>query len=147
MLLTSFSSRFSRSSSRHLILLMTHNQQMAPALLVPSFSYRKMSDDENSVSKRVFDKQELKTRLTPEQYHVTQEQGTEAPWTGQYLRLKDNGMYGEYSLSLCGMCADTPFPVLDSQLVSFVVLISFLPTLNTNLVVAGLLFMTWIRPD
>lgn len=30
----------------------------------------------------VVDKQELKAKLTAEQYHVTQEQGTEAPWTG-----------------------------------------------------------------
>lgn len=119
---------------------------MAPLLWVP-FTRRKMSD-EKSPPKKVFDKEELKTRLTPEQYHVTQEQGTEAPWTGQYLRLKDNGMYGEeQSVSFCGMCADTPFPVLNSQLASFVVLISFLPTQNTNLVADGLLFMTWIRPD
>lgn len=38
------------------------------------------------------DKKQLKEELTPLQYEVTQEQGTEAPWTGDYLSLKDNGM-------------------------------------------------------
>jgi peptide methionine sulfoxide reductase MsrB len=38
------------------------------------------------------DKEQLKKELTHLQYEVTQEQGTEAPWTGEYLSLKDNGM-------------------------------------------------------
>lgn len=36
---------------------------------------------------------ELKTRLSPEQYHVTQEAGTEAPFTGAYHDCKAEGMY------------------------------------------------------
>ena len=32
-------------------------------------------------------------RLSPEQYHVTQENGTERPWTGPYLDNKKPGIY------------------------------------------------------
>ncbi len=32
-------------------------------------------------------------KLTPEQYHVTQESGTERPGTGEYLHTKEPGLY------------------------------------------------------
>jgi len=32
-------------------------------------------------------------QLTPEQYHVTQESGTERPGTGEYLHNKEAGLY------------------------------------------------------
>jgi peptide-methionine (R)-S-oxide reductase len=35
----------------------------------------------------------LRERLTPEQYQVTQKQGTEAAFTGQYVDMKDDGTY------------------------------------------------------
>jgi peptide-methionine (R)-S-oxide reductase len=35
----------------------------------------------------------LRGRLTPEQYHVTQEQGTEAPFSGEYVNMKEDGTY------------------------------------------------------
>ncbi|XP_023014093.1 methionine sulfoxide reductase SelR isoform X2 [Leptinotarsa decemlineata] len=40
-----------------------------------------------------FDKAELKSRLTPLQYHVTQEKGTERPFSGCYNKTKDAGTY------------------------------------------------------
>ena len=39
------------------------------------------------------DPAELKQKLTPEQYHVTQEAGTECAFTGKYWDTKDPGMY------------------------------------------------------
>ena len=35
----------------------------------------------------------LRSRLSPEQYHVTQESGTEPPFTGKYVDCKDDGVY------------------------------------------------------
>ena len=35
----------------------------------------------------------LRERLTPEQYHVTQEKGTERPFTGKYYDHKGEGVY------------------------------------------------------
>jgi peptide-methionine (R)-S-oxide reductase len=37
--------------------------------------------------------QEIKDRLTPLQYRVTQEAGTERPFTGEYWDTKTDGMY------------------------------------------------------
>lgn len=36
---------------------------------------------------------ELKSRLTPEQYHVTREKGTERAFTGKYWNNKSKGVY------------------------------------------------------
>lgn len=44
-------------------------------------------------------KDDLKARLTAEQYHVTQEAGTEAPFTGE---LHDNKADGMYRCVCCG---------------------------------------------
>jgi len=50
-----------------------------------------------------FTKEELKARLTPEQYHVTQERGTERAFTGEYLNNKKSGIYK------CVVCGEDLF--------------------------------------
>jgi peptide-methionine (R)-S-oxide reductase len=42
---------------------------------------------------KIVDQDELKARLTEEQYRVTQEKGTERPFTGKYYRSTDKGVY------------------------------------------------------
>lgn len=46
---------------------------------------------------------DLKNKLTPDEYHVTQEKGTEAPFSGEYWDTKDAGMYA------CKVCGQTLF--------------------------------------
>ena len=43
--------------------------------------------------------EELRAALTPEQYHVTQEKGTERPFTGRY---NDHHEQGVYTCVVCG---------------------------------------------
>ncbi|KAK5646700.1 hypothetical protein RI129_005164 [Pyrocoelia pectoralis] len=49
------------------------------------------------------DKRELKTKLTPMQYHVTQERGTERPFTGCYNKFYEDGTY------ICVVCEQPLF--------------------------------------
>lgn len=44
-------------------------------------------------------KDELKQKLTEEEYHVTQEKGTERPFSGEYVHTHDKGMY---ACKVCG---------------------------------------------
>ena len=45
----------------------------------------------------------LKAKLTPEQYHVLREQGTETPFSGALLNNKENGTYA------CAVCGTVVF--------------------------------------
>jgi peptide-methionine (R)-S-oxide reductase len=46
---------------------------------------------------------EWRAQLTPEQYHITREKGTERPFTGEYYKTKTPGMY------LCVACGQELF--------------------------------------
>ena len=49
------------------------------------------------------DKNELKKRLTPEQFYVTQEKGTERPFSNEYWNHYEEGIY------LCIVCENELF--------------------------------------
>ena len=53
--------------------------------------------------------EEIKAKLTPEQYHVLREKGTEAPFSGKYVHEKADGTY---NCMVCGnplFASDTKF--------------------------------------
>ncbi|MES2953078.1 MAG: peptide-methionine (R)-S-oxide reductase MsrB [Patescibacteria group bacterium] len=53
--------------------------------------------------------EELKKKLTPDQYHILREKGTEAPFTGKYYNSHESGMY---TCAVCGnelFSSDTKF--------------------------------------
>ena len=40
--------------------------------------------------------QEWREQLTPEQYHITRQKGTERPFTGEYYNSKEEGVYAPH---------------------------------------------------
>src|SRR3546814_19599595 len=57
------------------------------------------------MEKKILSDAEWKAKLTPEQYHVLREAGTERPFTGQFYHNKDEGRY---------FCAGCGAELLDS---------------------------------
>ncbi len=49
------------------------------------------------------DKEQLRAKLTPEQFEITQNKGTERPFTGQYVNHKADGTYA------CVVCGSELF--------------------------------------
>ncbi len=47
--------------------------------------------------------EDWKKELTPEQYEIMRQKGTEAPFTGEYVNTKDKGMYA------CAACGNQLF--------------------------------------
>ena len=56
------------------------------------------------MDKEEYGNEELKTRLTAEEYYVLREKGTELPGTGKYLHEKRRGLYK------CKVCGNALFP-------------------------------------
>jgi peptide-methionine (R)-S-oxide reductase len=50
------------------------------------------------------DENELRKKLTPDEYRVLREKGTEAPFSGKLLREKRSGTY------MCKVCGNPLFP-------------------------------------
>lgn len=49
------------------------------------------------------DEQDFKKKLTPDEYRVLREKGTEAPFTGKYVDVEEKGMY------TCKACGNVLF--------------------------------------
>lgn len=77
----------------------------ATAVLPPAATGRETHEGERTTmsDKTPVDKAALKERLSAEQWRVTQEKGTEAPFTGRYWNSKESGDY------LCVVCGESLF--------------------------------------
>ncbi len=60
-------------------------------------------ENNNDTTQVVKTEEEWRSFLTPEQYHVIREKGTEAPFTGKLLLNKDKGVY------TCAACGNELF--------------------------------------
>ena len=70
----------------------TQHDQQAPTAMLKTSSM--------DTTKKVYKtEEEWKKILTPEQYHVLREKGTDAPFTGKLTLNKDKGLY---SCAACG---------------------------------------------
>lgn len=64
---------------------------------------RQLRDESYNMTKITKTDAEWKKFLTPEQYHMLREKGTETPFTGAYWHSKENGTY------LCTACGNELF--------------------------------------
>ena len=62
-----------------------------------------METKNNDTTKVQKTEEEWKQFLTPEQYHILREKGTESPFTGKLLKNKDTGIY------TCAACGNELF--------------------------------------
>ncbi len=69
----------------------------------PKLINKQVSMNNNDTTPVVKTEEEWKHFLTPEQYHVLREKGTEAPFTGKLLKNKDTGVY------TCAACGNELF--------------------------------------
>ncbi|KAM9310961.1 methionine-R-sulfoxide reductase B3 [Gastrophryne carolinensis] len=82
-------------SAFNLLHLMTKSQPVAlRACGLPSGTRKT-----KKTCKVLFTEQELRKRLTPKQYHVTQEKGTESAFTGEFTH---STAHGTYTCVVCG---------------------------------------------
>lgn len=58
---------------------------------------------DNTSGENNIDENELKKRLTPQEYAVLREKGTEAPFSGEYVHTKEDGTYR------CKVCGNALF--------------------------------------
>ena len=68
-----------------------------------------MSSDPTTVTTDQHSDEDWRAKLTPEQYHILREQGTEPPFSGRYWNTHDNG---SYHCAACGALlfdSDTKF--------------------------------------
>jgi len=75
-----------------------HKHPTAPTCPLPQ-----ESDTVKPMAEQTFTDDELRRRLTAEQYHITQQAGTERAFTGEYWDCKDKGMYR------CRVCGEVLF--------------------------------------
>lgn len=64
----------------------------------------------NKKTKMQIDEEELKKKLTPEQYHILREKGTEKPFTSPLLDIHEKGVM--FNCAVCGnqlFSSDTKF--------------------------------------
>src|SRR3989304_4642560 len=61
------------------------------------------SSNSNSNKRQATRTKEWREKLTPEQYKIMREGGTEAPFSGEYVHTKDKGMYK------CAACGNELF--------------------------------------